>query len=280
MNIRLKKYIMSLGLIFIGLALLIITSLNLIKISGKKNNAVTRPWERFDRSLSEKTYDIDALYNSAEEKAPLPFNKMTPAEVMQVLYETTANRFTHGDTPVQHTLLSNWILFGLGKLYASFAYIYNPDILLANGHSAWCSQVSYILLCLAQKAGIRAREVGLCGHVVMEAWYEGDSHMYDSDLEVVVKDIDGSVLSVEELSLNADLVRREYSKLGNAHDIENVVSIITSREDNSFASYSMSRPWLGKSHKFEYVAQILKFIIPGVLIFLGLKMLLVARKKG
>ena len=67
-----------------------------------------------------------------------------------------------------------------------------------------------MLVTLARGYGIAARHLGLDGHVVMEAWYDGDWHMFDPTKDVVPV-ADGEVLSLEELAARPDLVRALYT---------------------------------------------------------------------
>ena len=66
---------------------------------------------------------------------------------------------------------------------------------------------------LADKAGIRPRHVGLFGHVVMEAWYDGEWHMYDPDFEVIALDDSGSVLRRTTVLSPTLPVASSYGKL-------------------------------------------------------------------
>lgn len=244
-------------------------------------NYPPRNWERFDPVLVELTPDLDSLFRIAEERSSRSLKGMSPKETMKVLYETVIDRFTHAGN-ADHNLFSNWILWGLGKLHPSFARIVDPDILLMNGYSAFCSQTSYILLRLAQKAGIRPRQVGLSGHVVMEAWYEDDWHLYDPDLEVAAENENGSIYSVEELSKNYNLVLKAYSGRGDDSNIKKVAGIMTSREDNTFMSYPVGSHFVWKKQvvaEIEKIAEVLKFVFPGLLLLVGVTLLFEKRSK-
>lgn len=279
-NLRRWRCITGLGLILLGIGLLFITALGQWIGIGGYENVPARSWERFDPRLVEKTPSLDALYREAEARAAGSFSELLPDEVMKVLYKTVCDRFTHGDK-ARHTLFSNWIMWGLGKVSPGFSYIKDPNNLLRYGHSALCGQVSYVLLHLAEQAGIRARHVGLNGHVVMEAWYGGDWHLYDPDLEVVPVNKSGYVVSVEELSRNRGFIRDAYNGRGDDGYINKIIAIMASREDNTFVSYPVGSMFNWKAQvllKIEQVAQVLKFIIPGLIILVGLSLLWVDRK--
>lgn len=101
--------------------------------------------------------------------------------------------------------------------------------MVRDGYSGYCDQVSFVLVQLALENGIQARHVGLEGHVVMEAWYDNDWHMYDPDMKIVPAGPDGTILSVDALSRSDTLLEKYYSGTG-------FVDIIKSREDNNFVS--------------------------------------------
>jgi len=182
------------------------------------------------------------------------------------LYEIVTDRFTHNEG-ARHTVFTNWLLFSLGKIVTPLGIIWSPDVFVSKGYSLICSQSSYLLMQLALKSGIRARHVGLNGHVVMEAWYDNDWHLFDPDAEVIPRDSTESVLSVEELSRNIDLLKKEYPRIKGDY-----VNIITSREDNSFVSYPVGAYFEWKSQVlfyFEKIAQILKYLIPLLIVVFG-----------
>jgi len=71
--------------------------------------------------------------------------------------------------------------------------------------------------------------VGLNGHVVMEAWYEGDWHLYDPDLEVLPVNSQGHVMSVEKLSHEKELLQSYYGPHG-------MMEIVGSLQDDNYVS--------------------------------------------
>lgn len=269
----------GIGLLLVGAGLLTIAALGHWTGLGDYVSQPARSWELFDRTLVERTPTIEALYQAAEQKHGGNLSDLPPQEALQVLFETASARFTHGET--QHTPFSNWILWVLGRAHPALGAIRDPGVLLKRGESAFCSEVSYVLMQLAQRTGVRSRHVGLNGHVVMEAWYGGEWHMYDPDFEVVVQDSSGSVMSMAALSRDEALVRKAYKgKPGSSLNLERVVKIITSRDDNSFVSYPPGSQFEWKTQvllRIEQTVEILKFAIPAIMILLG--GLLAARKK-
>jgi len=257
-----------LGLLFIGGALFLIATLGQIGIGASYHNYPARKWEAFDHFLVERTPNIDSLYNVAQQQISL-LDNFSPKDVMQILYDLVKKRFTHGDK-AKHTLFSNWLLYSLGKIHPAFAHILDPDLMLRQGYSVLCGQASYILLRMALKAGIPARHVGLQGHVVVEAWYENEWHMYDPDLEVIALDEYGNVMAVDTLARNSTLIRKLYEGRG---DIEEIVSILQHREKHNFITYPQGARFVWKVeviYLFKIIAEYLKFIIPLFIVSIAL----------
>lgn len=255
-----------------GLVLFGITCLGYSTSLGRYQEFTPRNGELFDVSLVGKTQDMQSLLTEAQGDG---VHKVPPVETMYRLWLLVAKRFSHGDQ-AKYSIYRNWILWSLGQVWSSVAYIRDPDELL-RGHSALCDQVSYVLLALAQRAGLPVRHVGLNGHVVMEAWYENDWHMYDPDLEVVVLDEQGIVMSVEELALRPDLLSQALPKTDTISEKERIVSLFTTREDNSFVAYPSGSYFEWKSQllvTLEPFLNIAKSVLPLILIFIGVVLLI------
>ena len=197
---------------------------------------------------------------------------MSEQEKMLTAYDLVINRFTHTDQ-AKYTVFSNWVLWLMGKVSSPFSYIRDPEILVAKGHSAICSQQAYLLQILAEAIDIRTRAVGLNGHVVMEAWYENDWHLFDPDLELVPLLDNKRILSLDELARSPELIRQLYAGRGDEEYVNSIVKIIATREDNSFSSYPklVQFEWktMGLFH-FEKISNVMKWIIPTILLLLGL----------
>ena len=190
---------------------------------------------------------------------------------MLIIYDVVLSRFSHGDQ-AKYNLFSNWILWLMGKVAPPFSHIRSPDVLVEKGCSALCGQQAYLLQTLAESYGIRTRSVGLNGHVVMEAWYDNDWHLFDPDLEVVPVLENQRVLSLDELAKSPELVLKYYSGRGDAKYTQRIVDIICSREDNSFSSYPRLVLFEWKTNvlfHFEKIAHFMKWIIPIILLMAG-----------
>ena len=164
----------------------------------------------------------------------------------------------------------------MGNIHPALSYIRNPDVLLKKGHSALCSEQAYLLQTLAEAKGIRTRAVGLNGHVVMEAWYDDDWHLFDPDLEVVPLMDNQRILSLDELAKSPELIRKFYAGRGSYEYVQSIVDIISSREDNSFVSYPRLALFEWKSNllfHFEKITNVVKWIIPLIFVSIGFLML-------
>ena len=268
-------------LIALGCGLLAVSAFGVWTHMGKYRNYPPRPWERFDPSLAETTLDLDALYQVVEARAERPFGELPPSERMQVLYETVSDRFTHGDRAV-YSPFSNWVMWMLGHINRRYLDIQDPDVLLRNGHSALCGDVSYVLIRLASKAKIPSRHVLLNGHIVMEAWYSGGWHAYDPDFEVAVKDPDGFVLGAETLSGKPDLIRQAYAGRGNPAFLENLVSIYITRKDNLWMTYPVESGITVKGQRpgrVEQAARLGRILLPIAMVLIGAFLAGVPRRK-
>lgn len=239
------------GLFIAGLIGLIISILGETTTLGNYKSSGPRSWEKFDTKLVNKTPDFLSLQ---KETRLLTNHTTSEQQKMLILYDKVAQRFTHTEI-AQYNIFSNWFLWLLGHLYPSFSYIGKPEILLQYGHSALCSQQTYILQVLAGYAGIHNRKVDLSGHVVMEAWYDNDWHLFDPDMEVVPLIESNEILSLDELANSPALLKRFYL----SSEQQKVISIISSRKDNSF---SKAHPKPTISLYVENIASYLKWIVP------------------
>ncbi|WP_066632842.1 hypothetical protein [Desulfolucanica intricata] len=262
-----RRRILGFGLILVGVGLLVITALGQWAGLGGYTNFPPRSWERFEPDLVAKTPDLNSLYRAAETRATGSFYELPPAIVMQVLYQTVTERFTHG-AQAQHNLFSNWILGILGwlpdNLSREFAQIRNPESVVKYGHSALCGQQSGVLVQLAEKAGIDARIIGLSGHVVMEAYYDHGWHMYDPDMEIVPQ-YNGQVLSLADLETCSGLTRHFYSIRPEAQKWTGIITTADNNHTFPVGSVSVSPNYLKLEQFFEF----LKWIIPVGFIILG-----------
>ncbi len=264
------KWWVSPTLVFTGLLLLVVTLLGEFTSLGHYESREPRYWERFDPALVERTPDYDALVQEVRNRAVGEFDQLPPVEKMEILYAVVADRFTTGD--VKHNIFSDWILWSLGWINPHISSIRDVRKMVSGGYTLLCGQSSYLLVTLANEMGVRARHVGLSGHVVMEAYYDEGWHMFDPDTEVIAKDESGHVVSVERLSNDLDLLQRSYPGIKS-----NTVPIIASKEDNSFASYPQGSWFVWSSQLLflvEKATRFLKYLVPLFFLAVGVSLLI------
>ena len=115
--------------------------------------------------------------------------------------------------------------------------MHDPVRLLNVYGYGFCDDVANSFRMLARKAGVPARIWSLSGHVVAEAFYDGDWRMFDADGEVFYRAANDEIASVKRLSRDAELIRRNPSPNPLYFDTEHLVDLYTSRGDNRVASW-------------------------------------------
>ncbi len=262
------KAVVAKSFICIGVVLFCVAYLGDTTHMGGYENTERRSWEQFDEALVSRTSSVDDLITEANNREE-NYEQLPDEKKMMTLYEVVIDRFTH-NAGAKHTLFTNWLLYFSGKAHPVLGTIMDPDIFVAKGHSLICSQSSYLLMQMALREGIVARHVGLNGHVVMEAWYDNNWHLFDPDAEVVPRNSEGYVLSVNELSKNSSVLSSAYPRVKG-----DFAHIISSRQDNSFVSYPKGAYFEWKTQVLFYLeklAQILKYLIPCFFIIFGIYM--------
>lgn len=267
---RAPAKVIGLALAATGAILLAIAVLGHVTALGNLEDQPRQPSHQFDPELAQSLRSWPALVEASHARIVADDDDQA---VMIALHNLVAQRFQHGEA--HHTVWSNWILAFAGPFNPALANMRNPDAMLRSATSLLCGQVSYVLLRLALEHGVKARHVGLYGHVVMEAWYDNSWHMFDPDLEVIPKDADGRVLSVSALESRPDLIRQYY------RHPEAIIPMFASRQNNTFMSYPPGAWFEWKSNVLywiERMAEIAKFAIPLVLIILGFVVVLLAAR--
>ena len=225
--------------------------------------AMPSPKERFSSELVTETRTFSDFEQFARRNTKMSFDAQPAPEKMEILFGAVIDRFAHGE--LRHTIFTNWIMSAGGLFNGNVSFMRVPDGILKYGQGALCSEVSYILLRLAANAAIPARHVGLNGHVVMEAWYDNGWHMYDPDNEIVPRTRQG-VASVEELSRNESLLNQYY---GHMPEVERA---FRGRENHNYAAYPPGSQFVWKAQLLmivETITEVVKFVIPGILIVAG-----------
>lgn len=254
---------LGVGLLVTGSLLLVVAVIGEWTPWGDYSSAPARRWERFAPASAQAIRSYPTLLAESRQGQ---HTEAGPMQTMNRLYQLVAERFTHQEA--SHTLFSNWFAFGLGFLNSGFSHIWSVDLMLRKGHSLLCDQSSYLLLRLAHDHGFRVRHVGLNGHVVMEAWYDNDWHLYDPDLEVVPVDLQGRVLSIEKLSHEKGLLHDLYGKHG-------MVDIVGSLQDDNYVSYPEAARFTWQAEllsRLEPALQVMKFLVPIMMMIAGIRL--------
>lgn len=100
----------------------------------------------------------------------------------------------------------------------------------------FCDDSATNFMALAEAAGLKSRVWGLSGHVVSEAFFDGDWHMLDPDGEIYYLDDDGeNISSIETLEQRPDIIRKYPSPYYT--DAEKLVDIYTTTDDNRISEW-------------------------------------------
>ncbi len=198
---------------------------------------------------------------------------ITDIKKMDAIYKFVVNRFNHenggGDGTPRYSIFDNYLLYFAGFIHSHFSHIKDPKYLFAQEKIQICSELSYLMVIMAKRQGIRARHVGLNGHVVMEAFYNDDWHMYDPMYKIIPM-YNKEVKSVHFLARNPNILRNMYQRNNyNEQFIKHNLDIFTSKHDNTFVSYPVLSQFNWKATVllyFEKIMHYFKWLIPILLI--------------
>jgi len=259
MNIRIRKTFSGL-LVGFGALLLLVSILGEVTNLGCYGG-VDAADEVFDHELADKARSMAALRAEAIARQGDWLNT-TQEDRMNALYSVVIQRFTYG-SKAQYNIFSNWIMWGLGLFNRNAAFISNPEHLLKYGYTVMCHQASWVLAAMAREEKIPFRHVNLSGHVVMEAGWDNQWHLYDPAYEVVPK-YDGKIVDANFLEDRPDLARLFFGKRGDV-----IASLFATKYNNSFVTNGM---FIWKAEVLSLVAQIsnyAKWVVPVLMIVLG-----------
>ena len=170
----------------------------------------------------------------------------------------------------------NWIIYILQRIELQIKKNktlklerFNWERIIERGYGL-CSQISLAMYDFFKKNNLNSLILSLGGHIVIE-FKDGDrSYILDPDYNVV---IDGDLNSIYA---NSDIIEEAYKSAGyNRSVIENLREIYMSKEDNMVGSRNDYYP---KLTKFYYLVNLLKWLIP-ILIIILLKKNEIFRKK-
>ena len=170
----------------------------------------------------------------------------------------------------------NWIIFFLQRIELQTKQNktlklerFNWEKVIERGYGL-CSQISLAMYDFFQKNNLNSLILSLGGHVVIEFKDDDKSYILDPDFNVV---INGDLNSIYA---NSDIIEEAYTSAGyNRNFTESLREIYTSRENNVVVSRYDYYP---KLTKFYYLVNLLKWLIP-ILIIILLKKNEIFRKK-
>lgn len=262
-------------MVIIGASLLIVSLLGVFTTLSNYGPVEPRSWERYKNSSYETVESIRDLnqlaLQTANDRYDTAWKKLNTRHKMDHLYQVASNYFAHSDK-ARYNLFSNWILWGASAVHPDFAHIRNSNTLVARGRGALCGQASYTLMKLAQLNDIRVRHVGLLGHVVMEAWYNEQWHMYDPDNEgpsMGMINTNKPIPSVNKIANNKNLYQKIYSNNPKSNKFWNVFQ---TQYNNTYMTYPPGTWFHWKVEVlsyFEAIMQVIKWVVPVVFIVLG-----------
>lgn len=219
----------------------------------------TYAWDRVDGTLDKETTTYPALLRYTRARM-----RGTDEQNAVQIFDIVSRRFGHGDS--RESLFSSYPAYFAGFLHPALRFTFSADRIVATGNLGVCSQQSYVLMRLANDVGLRARQVGINGHVVAEIWYHDDWHMFDPDYETFAWDAGHQVASVRELTRDPSLVERAYRDRN-----PGIWTYYASRQDNTFAPAGAY--WMWKANVLLYVTKVIdesKWLFPPILLLIGL----------
>jgi len=242
--------------LFLAVVLLAISIVGLFQRPAERRESHDR-WDRLDLALDRQTRDYRSLLGYARSRL-----SGTDEQKALALLDIVSRRFVHGLS--KESFPTSYLQFLGGPTLRA---AYSRDRILRLGNEGFCSQQSYILVQLANDLGLRARQVGLNGHVVAELWFDGDWHMLDPDYEVAIRDARGKIASVAELEQDRPRLMAAYGSRAPV-----VVGFFESRQDNSFATYPAGTYFVWKAQVLLFVTKallLLGWAIPFILFGIG-----------
>jgi len=191
---------------------------------------------------------------------------------MDAIMKSLRKTFDNGRP--RHTLETNWILFLLGQLNEYIAAPRIPNVMLRSTPVLQCGEFSYLAMRMALEEGIRARHVGLYGHVVMEAFYDDRWHMYDPSNEVYA-DSEGMTYPVSYLERHPETIGDIY-RHRTREKIDRIIEKYGTTENNTYMTIPRGTWFNPKGEilmRFEAVAEVLKWIVPVMVLLFGMTMI-------
>jgi len=169
----------------------------------------------------------------------------------------------------------NYILYIMGKIsgipeYERYHYA-DYERSLERGIGI-CGDASMIMSQILNKNKIKNQIISYDGHVIVEAKTNSNkAYIYDADFGVVINH------SVDEIKQNPNLIELPYSnKSYTKKDIESLKKAYSGR----LARWDGVEHFITKKYYFEYLAYLLKWLLPIILIFLPISYRFYSRNKS
>ena len=205
-------------------------------------------------NISEETFWDNAYQKNGE----------TVEEYLPRITELISNRMLRiNPTQTKPTVFENWILWLYSNKKGYYEWSETSRAVRLGG--GFCSQHAIVLNNLLRKQDIDSRILALQGHVVNEVLVNGEWKVYDSDYNITfgttLQDLENNPSKVYQAYLNSDATE-ETAK--------NFEEAFATAEDNF--RYKKTRSYREEKHYIEAASLYLVWVIPALLILLGIKL--------
>lgn len=240
-------------MIVTGLALMLVNTLSLVL----EVSVVGENYEHMNDLVPGYSYqvqDTSRLQVMLEE----PVGSFDIEGVNNLIFES----IVHSDKrKVQ--IFENWLLWLGGKFYEPLSRTQDPRRIVS-GEGGLCSEVSAVFNSIARLNGFETRFIGLGGHVVSEIKTDNGWRVVDPDYGITYP------VGHEDLEKKRGvlLMRQLLKNRGYKEEIiDGYIRIFQSSADNTVTEVDVALS--PRLHVIELAAEWLKWIIPMIIIFLG-----------
>lgn len=200
-----------------------------------------------------------AFWNNAYQK-----NDETLEEYLPRITSLISNRMLRIDpTQTKPTVFENWILWAYSNYKGSYEWSETGRAVRLGG--GFCSQHAIVLNNLLRQQGIDSRILKLQGHVVNEVLVGDNWNVYDSDYNINFH------ATLQHLENNPSQVYQAYIEAGASEGTaKNFEAAFATAADNF--RYKKTRSYREEKHYIESASLYLVWVIPVLLILLGIKL--------
>ena len=254
MNRYSSQQIASKMMIMLGVGLMLLTTIGFVP----RVSEIDENYEYTSGAIPGYSYPVqDTLrLQGLLEK---PMTNFDLESVNNVIFES----IIHSDKRKIH-IYENWLLWLGGTIYEPLSRTQNPKRIVSGGR-ALCSEVSAVFNSIAKLNGFEARFVRLNGHVVSEIRTDNGWRVVDPDYGVSYP----VGLEVLEKREGMPLIRQLLKYRGyKEHTIDFYILLFQSSEDNKVTEVDAALS--PRLDAIEIASEWLKWVIPTILIFLGM----------